>query len=272
METTLSEAVGRAVRGAIERYVGGALWRWDSIYARGFDDGRRGAAPRAKHYVVAGIVADACGWAPRVLDVGSGFGTTYRLLRRLSPSYVGIDASSRAVERCRDRFRDDPGCSFEVAAFEDYEPADVFDAILVDEALQRFPRRAVPRLIDKAISLLRGPRSVLVISLSSPLRGSLLGAACRASLPEPHQRIAVQSGPLLVLGGRSTVQAFTNLRGAVEEERAAPPLSGVGTTPSPTSGVLGGPASRSWNGIGLDLGHTPRPARSATGPSRARQR
>jgi SAM-dependent methyltransferase len=265
MDTTLGDAVGRAARGAMERYVGGALWRWDSIYARGFGDARAGAPPRAKHYVVAGIVADACGWAPRVLDVGAGFGTTYRLLRRLSPTYVGVEASSRAVARCRERFRDDAGASFEVGSFEDYDASGVFDAILLDEALQRFPRAAAPRLVDKAISWLRGPSSVLVISLSSPLRGSLLGAALQRSLPEPHQRIAVRSGPLAAIGGRSVVLSFTNLRGEVEHERAAPPRSGVGT-----ASISEPPASRVWDTLGLS--RTLRPARSATGPSRTRQR
>lgn len=255
---TLLGNVGRAALGTFSRYVGGALERWDHIYVRGFDDSRRGAAPRAKHYVIAGMIADACGHAPRVLDVGCGFGTTYHLLRALGPRYQGIDASSRAVSRCRARFGGDPGCSFAVADFEHHELRGSFDAIVFDETM---PIDRAREWVGQAIRHLSGPRAVIVVAQPSAILGALLRGACRDVLPPPHQRVAVRSGPLAALGSRTLVQAFTRLSTGIEAEddRAGPPVSGIEGA-RPHEGVLRG------------LSRMSRPARSGTAPNRTRPR
>ncbi|MFT3769124.1 MAG: class I SAM-dependent methyltransferase [Minicystis sp.] len=224
---TVLDLWSRELANKWSEYVANATERWDHIYARGFGEMLDGATQRARHYVVAGLVADVCGHAPRVLDVGCGFGTTYRLLRRLAPVYTGIDLSSRAVQRCRDRFGDDPFCTFEVAAFERYEPRGTFDAIILSEVLQYFPLRKARAVIDKAVAHLSGPRGVLVIALSNPLKAPLLWAACRAALPDPLQRISVNTRAIPLTGDRWTVKAYTCLKDEIDEEPLEPPISGV---------------------------------------------
>jgi SAM-dependent methyltransferase len=200
---TVLDVLGREARVAVGEYVSSAAERWDHIYARGFGERLDGAGQRARHYVIAGLVADLCDPGPRVLDIGSGFGTTYRLLRRIEPVYHGVDVSSRAVQRCRDRYGDDPFCSFEVAAFERWEPDGTYDAVILNEVLHCFPIRRVRAILDKAIACLAGPRSVLVISMQRRLVGPLLWAACRTALPAPRQDIRVRKSPL----GGWTVEA-----------------------------------------------------------------
>lgn len=234
---TRREAVGEA----FGRYVEGALERWDHVHARGFDDARGAAALRGKHYVIAGLVADVAGRAPRVLEVGCGFGTTYRLLRKIGPTYVGIDASSRAVRRCRARWGDDPACVFDVATFDRCEIDGPFDVIILDEALQGFSLSLARSYVEKAIALLSGPRATLVIAVSTPIHGRLFWSACRSALPAPEQSIEVEGGVL----GRGVVRSFTDL---VDHE--APPASGVAS----------------------QLSRRPRPARCATAPNRTRPR
>ena len=221
---TALDVVVREIEDACNEYLSSAAERWDYIYARGSGEMLDGAT-RARHYVIAGLVADLAGHAPRVLDVGCGFGTTYRLLRRLEPIYEGLDLSRRAVQRCRDRFGDEPFCSFEVGDLERHAPSGTFDVIVLNEVLRRFPLLRARAVVDKAIAHLSGPRAVLVISLGHPLEGPLLWAACRAVLPEPLHRISVRgSAPF---GDRWTVNAYTNLKDEGDEERTGPPVSGV---------------------------------------------
>jgi 2-polyprenyl-3-methyl-5-hydroxy-6-metoxy-1,4-benzoquinol methylase len=224
---TLLDVLGRELANVWNAYVSDAVERWDHIYARGFGEAVDGASPRARHYVIAGIVADVAGHAPRVLDVGCGFGTTYRLLRRLEPTYEGIDRSARAVQRCRDHYGEGPCCSFEVADFERHAPRGTFDVVILNELLRIVPLRRARAVVGKAIAHLSGPRGVLVISHDRPLDMPLVQAACREVLPEPLHRIGVQSRPRALLRGRWTVTAYTSLKDEVEEERVGPPVSGV---------------------------------------------
>lgn len=224
---TLRDVVGRELASAWNEYVTRAAERWDHIYARGFRETVGGAAQRARHYVIAGLVADLAGHAPRVLDVGCGFGTNYRLLRRLEPTYAGLDPSARAVRRCADRFGDEPFCSFEVADFEHHALRGAFDVIILNELFEQFPARSARAVVDKAIAHLSGPSGVLVISFANPLHAPLLWAACRDVLPEPLHRISVKGSPFALLGDRWSVHAYTSLKDEVEDERPEPPVSGV---------------------------------------------
>ncbi|APR86985.1 hypothetical protein A7982_12334 [Minicystis rosea] len=228
---TVRGAVGRALEGLLTEYVADAADRWDHIYVRGLGEALDGATRRARHYVIAGLVADVSGHAPRVLDVGCGSGSLYRHLRRVDPIYQGIDPSSRAIQRCRERFAEDKHCSFEVASFDEYEPRGTFDVIILDDTFLSLPMRRTRAVIDKAVAYLSGPESVLVISLSNPLKGPLLWAACRTALPEPLQRISVSARAIPLLGDRWTVKAYTHLKTESDEDPMAPPVSGVDGPP-----------------------------------------
>jgi SAM-dependent methyltransferase len=208
--STMRDFAYREAQNAWNMYIANAAERWDEIYARGFGEMLDGSGQRARHYVIAGIVADACGPAPAVLDVGCGFGTTYELLRLRSPCYVGIDLSRRAIERCREHFGGDRGASFEVAAFERYEPGRTFDAVILNEVLQYFPLRRRREVVERAIAHLAGPHGVLVVSLSGLGKSLALWAGLRW-LPRPSQRISIQSRPVALLGGRWVVKAYTDL-------------------------------------------------------------
>jgi SAM-dependent methyltransferase len=216
---TRIDAWGRGIEGTVRAYVADAAERWDHLYARGLGESLDGSARRARHYVIAGLVADLGGHAPRVLDAGCGFGTTFRLLRRLGPIYQGLDRSARAVQRCRDRFRDEPFCAFEVAAFERWTPRGTYDVVILDEA----PRGR--EALEKAVGLLEGPRGVLIVALDGPAEALRHWAAARAALPEPLQRIVVKGDALSPR--RCTVQAYTNLKEQAAPERLDPPASGV---------------------------------------------
>jgi len=206
----LLDLVRREAENVYNQYVENAAGRWDDIYARGFGEMLDGAGQRARHYVIAGMIADASFDAPAVLDVGCGLGTTYGLLRPRAPRYVGIDLSRRAIDRCRARYAGDPGCSFEVAAFERYAPGRRFDAVVLNEVLQYFPLGRQREIVDKAISHLAGPRGLLVISLAGFGKPTLLWAQLRR-LPPPLQRVTTKSCPIAVLGGRWVVKAYRDL-------------------------------------------------------------
>jgi len=209
---SLMDLVRREAKNAYNQYVENVAERWDDIYAQGFGEMLDGPGQRARHYVIAGMIAEACGAGPAVLDVGCGFGTTYGLLRAGEPRYVGIDLSARAIERCRARYGGDPGCSFVVAAFERYAPSHAFDVVILNEVLQYFPLGRQHEIVDKAISHLARPDGLLVVSLSGFAKSALLWTMLRW-LPRPLHRVTVKSCPVALLGGRWVVKAYTDLGG-----------------------------------------------------------
>lgn len=223
------DRVRRGLDSAFHGYAQRAAERWDHIYARGAAEMLDGAAIRARHYVIAGIVADLAGHAPRVLDVGCGFGITYRLLRRIEPVYEGIDPSTRAVQRCRARFAGDASSAFAAVDFARHEPRGRFDVIILNDVARCFPVHRAPAMIEKAVSLLAGPRGILVIALGSAIESPIVRAVCRVTLPHPLHRISVRAGPGSIFQGRWTVDVYTHLKEQqeVDEDWQGPPVSGV---------------------------------------------
>jgi SAM-dependent methyltransferase len=69
----------------------------------------------------------------RILDLGVGGGRTTSFLSDLGSDYVGIDYSTKMIERCRGRF---PGVHFEVMDARDLSafPAASFDFVLFSKA------------------------------------------------------------------------------------------------------------------------------------------
>ena len=98
----------------------------------------------------------------------------------------------------------------EVAAFERYDPGRSFDAVILNEVLQYFPRSRRREVVEKAISHLAGPHGLLVISLSGIGKSLAVWAGLRW-LPRPSQRVSIQSHLVALLGGRWVVKAYTGL-------------------------------------------------------------
>jgi SAM-dependent methyltransferase len=208
---TLIDVALREAENVWNRYVANRAHGWESMYARGFGEMLDGPGQRARHYVIAGLVSDLAGHAPAVLDVGCGFGTTYAALKRLDPLYHGIDLSGRAIERCRERYAGDACASFEVADFSEWSAPRSFDVVILNEVLQYFPRRRALAIIDKAIAHLYGRDGVLVISCCERLKAWNVRRQL-AARKAPAQRIDVATRLFTLLGGRWTVEAYTELK------------------------------------------------------------
>ena len=136
----LSEVLGRWVA-AGERWVGRGdvpLTRedWEAQYRGGDWDFLEDAGELARYALIAAWLHRLCPGGS-VLDVGCGEGV---LLDHLSPfgprRYVGIDLSEAAIEKGRER----SGETVEllVADAETYQPAERFDAVVLNECLYYF--------------------------------------------------------------------------------------------------------------------------------------
>ncbi len=137
---------------------------WEDNYAAGNWRFLESDNEKPRHYTIAGIVHDRFREGADVLDVGCGYGTLYPLLGTRASSYVGVDLAQVPIEECRAVFKDDPRCRFEACAFEDYRPKRKFDVVILNEVLYYFPIGETEGVFRRAMSLLKGPESVLIIS------------------------------------------------------------------------------------------------------------
>lgn len=206
------DAVRRESRDAWNKYIENRVESWEGLYAQGYAGMLDEPRQRARHYVIAGLLGDLAPRGASILDIGCGGGTTYRLLRGSRPAYVGVDLSENAIQHCRERYGRDPSCSFEVSSFERFAPERRFEVVLLNEVLYYFPATRARAMVEKAISHLAGPESLLVISMSNRAKGRLLWALLH-SLPPPLQRISVQRSAVAIFGGEWTVKAYSGLRG-----------------------------------------------------------
>lgn len=140
------------------RHFDGAAY-WNERYIKGGNsgEGSYGRLADFKAEVVNSYIAEK--GIVSVIELGSGDGNQFELLR--VPSYVGLDVSPEAVQRCRKRFAGRQGCSFhlpdEVAegtAFHMAMSLDVIFHLIDDDVYERYMRR----LFDHA------RRSVIVYS------------------------------------------------------------------------------------------------------------
>lgn len=67
-----------------------------------------------------------------VLEIGCGSGDFYRYLRQSGarPLYTGLDLSPLAVAECRERYREEPDCRFELGEALHYQPSQPFDFVV----------------------------------------------------------------------------------------------------------------------------------------------
>lgn len=195
--------------GAVGRELLDVLNRWGG--PRELEAPLDPAEPRARHYILAGVVSDSFAYGPSILEIGCGPGATYGLLRRLRPSYRGVDRSRDAVARCRERFGDDSGAAFEVGTLERVEPGSAFDVIILNGVLDSLPLGEIRPALERAISMLQGTRSQLIVASAQTPRASLVWAGS-IFMPMATHRVSVTTRGARGSSGW-TIRAYTNLRG-----------------------------------------------------------
>ncbi|HET9317425.1 MAG TPA: class I SAM-dependent methyltransferase, partial [Vicinamibacteria bacterium] len=96
----------------------------------------RGRDPyaHAKYQVILGHLGQAS--PQRILNAGCGSGDLSFLLGALGHEVVGIDPGSAYIDLARSRAAEGPGCTFEVASIESYEPAKPFDCVIATDVLE----------------------------------------------------------------------------------------------------------------------------------------
>jgi hypothetical protein len=176
---------------------------WEEAYAQGHWDFLNETNQRPRHYVIAGIIQDAFPQGANVLDVGCGMGTLLPLLGSGAAAYTGLDLSQEAVNRCRRTFRESSDRRFLAGSFEEFRPAETFDAVVLNEVLYYFPLRAADRIFRQALALLNKD-GVLIVSMNRNMKAALIWRRLSA-LTRPEQSIRVTN---LKTGSYWTVNAY----------------------------------------------------------------
>jgi 2-polyprenyl-3-methyl-5-hydroxy-6-metoxy-1,4-benzoquinol methylase len=196
------------------KYVHNDRRGWDTMYAANYAAKLESADQRARHWIVAGAIAELPMARPRVLDIGCGCGTTYACLRRRGVVYHGIDLAPAAVAAARAASAGDPDATFEVVDFERFAAEHGYDAVVLNEVLYYFPVQRVAGVIEKAFDLIGHPAGVLVVSMSDNLKARLAWRECRA-VPEPVRSVTLKAR---ARSSRWTIAAFP--RQARAQERS----------------------------------------------------
>lgn len=116
-----------------------ADWDWNSDYASGVLDRLWRNDQRHHHRLLASLLASARP-NPAVLDIGCGEGALYHTMALHRPSaYLGVDISSLAIERARERAKATPidgPVAFETGNGSAYETEQTFDVIVFSECAE----------------------------------------------------------------------------------------------------------------------------------------
>ena len=166
----LSYIVGGAFRAPALRL--DQAW-WEDDYRRGSLDRIEGEAELSRHLLVAGLVRH---YAPggSILDIGCGTGAVLAPLRAcfagLPSRYVGLDYSKLALETAASRARPTVGdaqpplgsVEFVRGDFDEYQPAERFDAVIFSESLYYAPDPL--RTVQRYVAALN-PGGVVVVSM-----------------------------------------------------------------------------------------------------------
>jgi protein-L-isoaspartate(D-aspartate) O-methyltransferase len=105
----------------------------------------------------------------RVLDVACGLGYSSAVLRELGAEVVAIDTSQDLVDKARERLKSAGGAGIEVIAAEldqGYPDRGLYDAILVNGAVERRPDRLLQQLAE-------GGRLVCVVGSGRSAKATL---------------------------------------------------------------------------------------------------
>lgn len=188
------------------KYICNTAVTWNQVYERDYAAKLDSPDQQARNHLISGIIADVAELHPSILDVGCGVGTVYRLIQHHDVDYKGIDISQIAIAHCDRDFGTQKGRNFEVAEFENFESKSAFEVIVFNEVLYYFRLSQVRPVIKKAVSLLRGRNSLLVISMSNNPKAQVIWFLCRF-LRKPLQSISVRSKQ----GNSWTVKSYAPL-------------------------------------------------------------
>jgi SAM-dependent methyltransferase len=186
------------------KYVHNDARGWEAMYAWEYAAKLESSDQRARHWIVAGMIAEVPVRRPRILDVGCGCGTTYGALRARDVEYRGIDLSATAVAAARAAFAGDQGCTFAVADFERAVEEPLYDAVVLNEVLYYFPLSSIPAIAAKAHRLVAHPGGLLIVSMSDNPKARFVWNACRG-LPRPVHAVSLGAR---AWSSRWTVRAF----------------------------------------------------------------
>lgn len=176
---------------------------WDDSFAEGHWDFLDSPEQRARHYAIAGILAERLPRpGGRVLDAGCGLATLYPLLRGRASEYVGLDASAEALKKAAAAYGGEPGVRFAHEAFERFGDGG-FDAVVLNEVLYYYPLSQTRKVFAHALARLR-PGGTLVVSMNRNLKGRLVWRLLERAAPA-EQGIRVQN---LRTGSYWTVKAY----------------------------------------------------------------
>lgn len=102
--------------------------------------------------------------ASRVLDIGPGDGTLFRLVAPRVGHCAGVDPSQAAVEKLRLLFAGQPNVVFEIGSAEEIPYADCsFDAVVVNSVLHILPSREHIRQALREIVRVCAPAGVIFV-------------------------------------------------------------------------------------------------------------
>lgn len=230
-------ALQHEVSNAWNLFVANSPSRWERMYARGEWEFLRSRHQRPPHYVISGIIRDRFPMRADVLDVGCGHAILYPLLTGAVSTYTGLDIAGAVIGECVRDFGRNADCSFQAVAFEDFDPTERFDVIVINELLYYFPLHSVEGIFRRAQSLLRNDDSLLIVSMGSNPKVSRIWHQL-SQLAPPEQSIVTMNP---VSGSRWTVRVYRGAIGSRESpsfqrsfsKRTPPPAEAVGPSVMP---------------------------------------
>jgi 2-polyprenyl-3-methyl-5-hydroxy-6-metoxy-1,4-benzoquinol methylase len=150
---------------------------WDGEYATGGWAMLEDLSEMPRYAVIAGYCR-SIGTATRLLDVGCGAGQLAGWVCQVRPlKYVGVDLSEVAIEQARTRVPS--GSRLEVADAATFDPADIFDIIVMNEMLyyMEHPDRLLRRYADCL-----APNGVFIISMLRSTGSVQIWRRCASAL------------------------------------------------------------------------------------------
>lgn len=147
-------------------FIGNKKKYWNDCYDMGGWEFLESPAQKYKHYCIAGVIFERLPQGGHVLDVGCGYGTLYSVIQKRGVEYTGIDFSEEAIRCCKEKYKENRECSFEVTSFEKYCPDNKFDCVVLNEFLYYLRLKDVGTTLEKIKGLLKDNRSFVIICMN----------------------------------------------------------------------------------------------------------
>ncbi len=173
-------------------FIANDMKAWEAAYRSGHWDFLKSCDQRPRHYTIGGLVQDHFPEGADILDVGCGEAILYPFIKSQVQSYTAIDISQEAIRKCRKSFKGDKTCTFEVRDFQNFQTHKRYDAIILNEVLYYFPWTSIPNVLKKVRCLIKGPGSLLIISMNKNLKARILWRIVHQSIL-PIQSLRVEN-------------------------------------------------------------------------------